>query len=152
MGVSVLVLIDLSSQVSFEFQYFPNIIRSQRGVNWRPQDTTIGTKPLMYENREPKRLSFTELWLDSTDTGDSLTGLLEILEEFCTSESDSAGVSRGRPPVLLATWGDRRQRCVLTDLTVEEEFFNEAGEPTRARLSIELIEVQDNTNVDVIIR
>lgn len=141
--MSVLVLIDLSSQASFEFQYFPNSVRSQRGVNWRSQDTTIGTKPLMYENREPKKLSFTELWLDNTDTGESLTSILDELEEFCTSESDPGGGSRGRPAVLLATWGDRKLRCVLTDLTVEEEFFNESGEPTRARLSIELMEIQE---------
>lgn len=141
--MSVLVLIDISSQASFEFQYFPNSVRTQRGVNWRPQDTTIGTKPLLYENREPKRLSFTELWLDNTDDGQSLTQTLDELEEFCTSETDSGGGSRGRPAILLATWGDRKLRCVLTDLNVEEEFFNEQGEPTRARLSIELLEIQE---------
>lgn len=145
--MSVLLLIDMSSRASFGFQYFPNTLRTQRQVNWRPQETTIGTKPLFYENREPKRLSFTELWLDNTETGESLGPVLDELEEFTTSEQDLSGGTRGTPPILLATWGDRKLHCVLENLEVEEQFFNASGEPTRARLSIELIEIQEGSGV-----
>lgn len=137
--MSVLVLIDLTSQASYEFQYFPDNVRTQRRVNWRPQDTTIGTKPLMYESRDPKILSFQELWLDNSFTNESLNDVLEELESFTTDEIDG----RGAPPPMLVTWGDRKLRCVLQDLTVEEQFFTPEGNCIRARLSIELIEIQD---------
>lgn len=143
-----LVLIDLESQDSWEFQYFPNEVRSSRRVNWSPQETTIGTKPLFYENREPKQLSFTDLYLDNTDTGESLSETLKELEDFTTEEREG----RGSPPAMLAVWGDRKLRCVLQDLTVEETFFNTEGHPTRARISLELIELQridESTGVNV---
>jgi hypothetical protein len=136
--VASLVLIDLNSQDSWEFQYFPNEVVSNRRVNWSVQETTTGTKPLFYENREPKQLSFTELYLDNTATGESLSEKLKSLEDFTTEERED----RGSPPPMLAVWGDRKLRCVLQDLTVEEKFFNSEGFPTRARISLELIELQ----------
>ena len=64
---STLVLIDLNSQASFEFQYFPNEVKSVDRSNWEAQEVTIGTKPLFYQNREPQVLTFSELYFDTID-------------------------------------------------------------------------------------
>lgn len=131
-----LALIDLDSQAAWEFQFFPNEVRTADRANWEPQDTTIGTKPLFYANREPRRISFPELYLDYS--GESLTATLDELRVFAIDEKDTTGM----PARLLATWGDRIERCVMEELSIEEIFFNSVGEPTRARIGIELIELQ----------
>jgi hypothetical protein len=135
---AALVLIDLSSQASWEFQFFPNELRTVDRANWRPQETTTGTMPLFYENREPRRLSFPELYLDNTETGVSVTETLADLKAFTMDEQDDTGM----PPVLLATWGDRKERCVLEEIQIEEIYFTEDGDPTRAKIGLELLEIQ----------
>jgi len=137
--MATLVLIDLNSQASFEFQYFPDEVQTRLHPNWRPQDVTIGIKPLLYENSDPELLTFPELWMDESYTNESLTETLQSLKEFAAAEVED----RGAPPPLLATWGDRKQLCVLQDLTIAETFFSDNGEPIRARLSMELIQIQD---------
>ena len=135
---STLVLIDLNSQASFEFQYFPNEVKSVDRSNWEAQEVTIGTKPLFYQNREPQVLTFSELYFDTTDSNITLTETLNSLRSFSMDEVDD----HGAPPSLLAVWGDNKLRCVLHDLTIEQIYFTPDGLPTRARLSLELTEIQ----------
>lgn len=131
-------LINLSGEGTIIFQFFPRPISLSARANWSPVDVTRGAKPLFYFNREPHRLSVNELWLDSTDTNQSLTPeireLLRLLEE----------TERGTPPLLLAAWGDRHLRCVLEEVDIDEEFFALTGEPLRARVRLSLLEVQGN--------
>ena len=138
MADTTLVLIDLNSQASFEFQFFPDNVKTVDRANWTAQETTIGAKPLFYANREPRTLTFSELYFDNTDTNESLTQTLEDLRAFTMDEV----LDMGAPPALLATWGDQSLRCVLHDLTIEQIFFTDEGNPIRARLSIELLELQ----------
>ena len=137
MAESGFALINLTNQEAFVFQFFPNEIRLTDRANWTPQETTIGVKPLFYANREPMLLEFDELYLDSTDTNESLTPELKKLRNLMVEV-----VERGTPPPLLAIWGDRNERCVLQDLTIEEVFFNENGHPLRARIGLSLIQIQ----------
>lgn len=130
-------LVNLTNQDSFVFQYFPNETRTNDHTNWNAQETTIGVKPLFYANREPRQLEFQELYLDNTATNESLTPDLKKLRALMDEDAE-----RGTPPSLLAIWGDRNERCVLEDLTIEEIFFNTDGAPTRARISLSLLEVQ----------
>lgn len=136
--MSVLVLIDLNSQASWEFQIFPENLKTNDKVNWKPQETTTGVKPLYYGNQDPRRLSFPELWLDNTDTGESLTEILDELRTFLTEENETTGM----PPRLLVTWGSRKEVVVCEDLTIEETFFDGSAEPLRAKVSLELIRIQ----------
>jgi hypothetical protein len=78
------------------------------------------------------------LILDNTDTNESLTETLDELKSFVMDEDSDTG----SPPALLAVWGDRKERCVLTDLTIEEIMFTDEGLPIRARISLELLELQ----------
>src|SRR4051794_1876530 len=109
-----LVLIDLNSQASFEFQFFPTEFDTEHAANWQPQDVTSGKKPLFYSNTEPGRLTFPELWLDSTSTRESLKDTLDELHSFSLDEQED----RGAPPAMLATWGDEKFQGVMTSMRV----------------------------------
>lgn len=134
-------LINLTNQESFFFQFFPNENRTTDRANWNAQETTIGVKPLFYANREPRTLEFQELYLDNTETNESLTPDLNKLRDLMVEVAE-----RGTPPPLLAVWGDRRERCVLQELTIEENFFNEDGIPLRARIGLSLMQIQPDSS------
>jgi phage protein U len=133
------VLVNLCAGGSFVFDYFPSpSLDLSRRANWHEQDTTIGTRPLFYFNREPRVTDVREVWLDRTDTNESITpqieALLALQDEVC----------EGTPPPLLAIWGDRQERVVLEEVRVEEHKHHPTGYPIRARVSLTLKEVQDD--------
>lgn len=139
MSSNALLLTNLVSGQSFIFRRFPAEIVTTGRANWRPQDVAHGTKPLVYENREPRRLEFPELWLDNSVISESVTPeineLLALLEE----------TQEGAPPPLAALWADRQERVVLEEVRVKEEQpFRADGAPVRARVSLVLIQVQDD--------
>ena len=136
MAEAGMALINLENQGAFVFQFFPANLRTQDRANWQPQETTVGVKPLLYGNREPRRIEVPELYLDNTDTNESLTEQIKELRGLM-EETD-----KGTPPALLAVWGDRNERCVLEELSIEEQFFNADGEPTRVRINLGLIQLQ----------
>lgn len=131
------VIVSLCGPGVFVFDFFPVApIEVNRRANWPEQETTTGTRPLFYSNRDPRRLEVGEVWLDKTDTNESITpqieALLALQDEVC----------EGTPPPLLALWGDRRERVVLEDARIEEMFHRPDGSPIRARVSLSLKEVQ----------
>lgn len=136
MGKSGLALINLEGGETFVFQYFPASVSTTDRANWQAQETTIGVKPLFYANREPRETDFPELWLDNTETNESLTPDLKSLKSLLEETGN------GTPPALLAAWGDRQERCVLQELVVEETFFNLEGHPIRARIRLRLLQLQ----------
>jgi hypothetical protein len=129
-----LALINLETGDAWVFQFFPERITSSDRANWEPQDVTLGTKPLMYGNRDPRRITMNNVLLDSTDTGESLTKEIEELRELM-SETD-----QGVPPILRLICGDSQQRVVLEELGVETEMSDPNGLPLRARLSLSFLE------------
>jgi Contractile injection system tube protein len=132
------VLINLEGNGSFVFDLFPREIQTSRRVTWEPQDITRGTKPLFYSNRDPKRIAINEVVFDGTELKESIEPQLTAL--YALQNEDS---QLGRPPVLLAIWGDRQERCVLEDITIVEKFFSPEGEPLRAIVSLQLVEIQE---------
>lgn len=130
-------LINLDAGGSFVFQYYPTNATTTDRANWEPQETTIGVKPLFYANREPRQIHFPELWFDTSDTNDSVTPRVNELKALFNE------TSKGTPPALLAVWGDRRERCVLVELVVEEIFFHREGYPIRAKVQVTLLQLQE---------
>lgn len=116
-------------------------------ANWQPQETTVGVKPLFYGNRDPRKITVSDLYLDGTETDTSLTGDLDDLRALMEEKDDT-----GSPPPLLAIWGERKERVVLENLTVDEVLFNQAGNPIRAKVALDLTQLQpdgEGTNVQV---
>ncbi len=137
MAQAGLALINLENQDAFVFQFFPQNLRTTDRANWNAQETTIGVKPLFFANREPRTIEFPELYLDNTDLNFSLTPDIKRLRELQVEVE-----SRGTPPALLAIWGDRNERCVLQEVSIEEQFFNTEGEPIRVKISLSLVQIQ----------
>lgn len=136
MAEAGLILINLENQGAFVFQFFPSSVNTTDRANWNAQETTVGVKPLFYANREPRRIDFPELYLDNTDTNESLTERIKELRMLMEE------TEKGTPPALLAAWGDRNERCVLEELSIEEKFFNPAGEPIRVLIKMGLLQLQ----------
>jgi len=132
------VLINLEGKGSFVFDLFPREIQTSRRVVWEPQDITRGTKPLFYGNRDPKRIAVNEVMFDGTELNQSIAPQITALSAL---QNEDARLRR--PPVLLAIWGDRQERCVLEEVTIVEKFFSPEGEPLRAVVSLQLVEIQE---------
>lgn len=130
-------LVNLSGSGTVEFIYFPPRIGINNRANWNGQDVTTGVKPLFYSNREPRRVRVDELYLVRVDENVSISDDLDLLFEL--QEETKAGT----PPALLAVWGDRQARVVLEELDIEQQFFTPDGSPTRARISLTLLQVQE---------
>lgn len=142
------VLINLEGAGSFFFDFFPKEIQTTSRAAWEPQDVTIGMKPIFYANREPRRISVAEVWLDRTDLQESIQPDIENLEGLQREDP-----KLGRPPALLAIWGEEQFRCVLEEVTVSRKWFSGEGDPLRASVSLQLLELQEETeSVDVIVR
>lgn len=118
---------------------FPEEIGLKAGARWEPQRVTHGTMPLLYANNDPEELTLSPVWLDGTEEGESVTG--RLLQIFAlTKKAEGAGA----PPPLLVSWGDTEFRCVLTEVTAREEYFDSGGRPMRAELSLTFLELQED--------
>ena len=131
-------LISLETPDSFMFDYFPREIQGTDRANYEAQDVTRGTKPLFYSSSEPRRIQVPELTLDGTRTGESIGDQIDRLRALKNETKQT-----GAPPALLAIWGDRQQRCVMEEVMIAENFFTPAGDPLRARVSLQLVELQE---------
>src|SRR5258708_3048182 len=127
------VLISLETPDSFIFELFPHAIQSTDHANWEAQDVSRGTKPLFYANGEPRKISVPECWLDGTEKNQPVNDSIDKLRALKNEIPKT-----GAPPALLAIWGDRQQRCVMEDVMIEEQFFTSAGNPLRARVTLQL--------------
>jgi contractile injection system tube protein len=142
-----LVLISLETPDAFVFNLFPNKVQSTDKANWEPQDVSIGTKPLFYGNRDPRRIAVPECWLDGTEKGESITPQINALRKLLDETKN------GTPPALLLIYGDRQERCVLSDLSIEEQFFDRDGSPLRATVNLTLLQLQEESeSVSVVVR
>ena len=129
--------------MDFRFSFFPTSIETNARANWQAQDTTVGTKPIFYANREPRRLTVNNLMLEGSEGNASVATHIALLFSLMDEVPN-----QGRPPFLLAVWGETSVRCVLEDVTVTEEFFRADGEPIRARVSLSLLQFQDEPRTD----
>lgn len=129
-------LINLVSSGQVVFRYFPVQIDSEDRANWEAQDVLTGTKPLLYSNNEPQRIRVDELWLDKTDLKQSITPEIEQLRRMMKPV-------QGASPPLLLLFGDFAQRVVLEEMKVERQRFTREGVPTRARVSLTFMQIQE---------
>jgi hypothetical protein len=138
-GYGKFVVIPLGGPGVFVFDWFPTApISLGRRANWPEQDVTTGTKPLFYMNKDPRNLNVQEVWLDRSDSNESITPQIEHLLAIQDEIED------GTPPPCLVLWGDRQERCVLEEVHVEEEFHEQGGSPIRAKVTLTFKELQSD--------
>ena len=82
-----------------------------------------------------------DLRLEGTRTNESIGPQIDALRKL------KQETKNGAPPALLVIWGDRQQRCVMEEVSIAETFFTPAGDPLRARVSLQLVELQEQHEV-----
>lgn len=139
-----IALVNLNSGGAWVFQFFPSSISTDDRANWEAANISTGTKPLIYANREAQRIEINDVWLDSSETDESLKQDIEGLRDLMKQSSG------GTPPPLLSfICGDWQQKVVLESLRTERQLFDRQGRTIRARVSLTLIEVARNEQVPV---
>jgi hypothetical protein len=87
---------------------------------------------LQFVRGEASTLSV-ELFLDQTDTGESLAAKLKELRDFVTIDSDLHA-----PPVCKFEWGDTVFTGVMSEFSEKFQIFDESGKILRARVTIKM--------------
>jgi nucleoid-associated protein YgaU len=115
-------------------------------VMFNPKDLTITTNmaypdisvpglrlPLIQFIRGEARILETELFLDQSNTGESLKDKLGEIRAFVTINGELHA-----PPICLFAWGDTSFRGVMSEFKEKFTMFDEAGKILRARITIKL--------------
>lgn len=90
--------------------------------------------PLVQFVRGDSKILSTELYLDNTNSGESLKQNLDALRAFVTIDEELHA-----PPVCRFKWGDVDQfDGVMTDFSEKFTLFDEQGNVLRARVTISL--------------
>lgn len=115
-------------------------------VMFNPKELTITTNmlypdisvpglkmPLLQFVRGEARTLSAELYLDQSDSGQSLADKLGELRSFVTIVNDLHA-----PPVCLFAWGDTRFEGVMVEFSEKFQMFDDAGHVLRARVTVKL--------------
>jgi hypothetical protein len=115
-------------------------------VMFNPKELTITTNmlypeisvpglrtPLLQFVRGEARTLEAELFLDQSNSGESLAEKLEEIRAFVTIDGDLHA-----PPVCLFAWGDTGFQGVMTEFKERFSMFDEAGKVLRARVTIKM--------------
>ena len=129
--------------VAINFQFNPNSLSFSRTVNWKVEEgayTSAGFPKVSYSNRGAETLKLSNLWFDTYEYA-TKTSVLTLISPIIKS-TEIAG-SLKRPPVYIFAWGEQYMKCVVTSISYELTMFLSDGTPVRAKVSIDLQEVDD---------
>jgi hypothetical protein len=129
--------------VAINFQFNPSSLSFSRSVNWKVESgayTTAGFPKVSYSNRGAETLKLSNLWFDTYEYA-TKTSVLTLISPIIKS-TEIAG-SLKRPPVYIFAWGEQYLKCVVTNISYELTMFLADGTPVRAKVNIDLQEVDD---------
>jgi Contractile injection system tube protein len=129
--------------VAINFQFNPSSLSFSRSVNWKVEPgayTTAGFPKVSYSNRGAETLKLSNLWFDTYEYA-TKTSVLTLISPIIKS-TEIAG-SLKRPPVYIFAWGEQYLKCVVTNISYELTMFLADGTPVRAKVNIDLQEVDD---------
>lgn len=89
--------------------------------------------PLLQFIRGEARTLAAELFLDNSNTGESLAARLQELRTFVAIDSDLHA-----PPVCRFEWGDTTFTGVMAEFSEKFQMFDETGRILRARVTVKL--------------
>jgi nucleoid-associated protein YgaU len=92
----------------------------------------LRTPLLQFVRGEAKTLA-AELFLDQSNTGESLAVKLGELRRFVTIDGDLHA-----PPICKFQWGDTTFRGVMSEFAEKFQMFDESGRILRARVTVKL--------------
>jgi len=92
----------------------------------------LGSSLLQFVKGNAQTLTM-DLFFDTTDTGIDVRVFTELVVGLT-----SVNAKTHAPPALLFLWGSLVFPCILESVTQRYEYFNPAGMPLRARLTVTL--------------
>lgn len=92
----------------------------------------LGSAPLQFVKGNVESLNM-ELFFDTTDTGMDVRNFTESVVGLTAINAQTHA-----PPRLLFVWGSLAFPCILESVTQRFDYFNPAGLPLRARLTVVL--------------
>lgn len=92
----------------------------------------LGSSLLQFVRGSPQTLHM-ELFFDTTDTGLDVRAVTELVVGLTAVNAQTHA-----PPRLLFLWGSLVFPCILESVTQRYDYFNAAGMPLRARLTVVL--------------
>ena len=99
-----------------------------------PEISVPGLKmPLMQFIRGEARTMAAELYLDQSNSGDSLAEKLTELRNFVTIDGELHA-----PPICLFAWGDTSFTGVMVEFSEKFQMFDDKGKVLRARVTVKL--------------
>ena len=144
------VSVSQSSADIFTCQFNPENFKIGKKNKWESADLSgQDMSGLVFKGGEPQSMTIS-LTFDSTDTGDAVIDKYSTLRKL--SRVDSATInsttSLGSPSWVMVQWGSYMGFvAVITGLDEEYTFFKPNGTPLRAKVSVSLRQVAEESSV-----
>ena len=136
-------------KIEITAQYNPKELARQATASWTAHPNTAARHSKLGENHlwmeygttEPRTLTL-ELLFDGYEEGKPIAEHVENLERLTLPvDMSSKVVSKRRPQLCVAVWGNQSMRCVVTSVATKLTMFATDGQPLRATCTVVLKEV-----------
>ena len=128
-----------STNELMSFQYNPTTLEYSRSATYAEISSPGMAYPLTQFVKGEQRAFSTELFLYNNPSTGYILSWIEFLESFLPPESNSPNFSK--PPEMTFCLGYFIKKCVVNSLKVKIEMYDRLGNPTQARLTLELLQV-----------
>ena len=129
---------DTGEKMSFQFN--PTNLSYSRGVSYADISAPGMAYPdTQFVKGEARSFPVTLFFYDNPNTG-VIKKYIQFIGGFLTPESNESGYTQ--PPLMTFCFGYFIRKCVLENLDVNIELFDENGEPTQATLTLQLRQVE----------
>lgn len=136
---------------TIEFMFNPNQLAFSQHIRLTKNEgsrTGRGLPKVNFAYPEPCKLSIRDIILDTYEVGGgkSVLSALQPFEKALNFATSGTGKEK-RPPTYIFTWGSYQYiRCFVISLTYTLTMFLPDGTPVRAKLDLELEEVDESTS------
>jgi hypothetical protein len=136
---------------TIEFMFNPTQLSFQQRINLTKNSgarTGRGLPKVNFAYPEPCSLSIQDIMLDTYEEGGGKS-VLSYLQQFekAVNFAESGEDKEKRPPSYVFTWGSQQYiRCFIVQLSYTLLMFLPDGTPVRAKLSLELEEIDESTS------
>lgn len=133
------IMKNLDTGKSMKFQYNPENFEYSRGATYSEIVAPGMSYPLtQYVHGNARSFPIELFFFDKPSKG-VITKYRKFIEGFLPPEYDNAKYKT--PPIMLFTYGYFIKKCVLEDLAIKIEEYDEWGNPTIARFTLTLRQV-----------
>ncbi|MBL1176268.1 hypothetical protein [Pantanalinema sp. GBBB05] len=136
---------------TIEFMFNPTQLAFRQRINLTKNSgarTGRGLPKVNFAYPDPCTLSIRDIMLDTYEESGGKSVLTHIQQfEKAVNFAESGEGKEKRPPTYVFTWGSQQYiRCFIVEFTYTLTLFLPDGTPVRAKLDLELEEVDESTS------